>query len=32
MLEPEPPKKQIEPPAKPVPKEPAKKKGFLGKK
>ena len=32
MLEPEPPRQQTEPPAKPVPKEPPKKKGFLGKK
>jgi hypothetical protein len=32
MLEPEPPKKQIEPPADPVPKESPKKKGFFGKK
>jgi hypothetical protein len=32
MLEPEPPKRQIEPPDKPVPKAPAKKKGMFGKK
>jgi len=32
MLEPEPPKKQIEPPVDVKPKEPAKKKGFFGKK
>jgi len=32
LLEPEPPKQQAEPPAKPVPKEPAKKKGLFGKK
>jgi hypothetical protein len=32
LLEPEPPRQQIEPPAKPVPKEPAKKKGLFGKK
>lgn len=32
MLEPEPPKKQIEPPVSTKPKETPKKKGFLGKK
>ena len=32
MLEPEPPKKQIEPPVDAKPKEPPKKKGFFGKK
>jgi hypothetical protein len=32
LLEPEPPRQHIEPPDKPVPKEPAKKKGIFGKK